>query len=139
MNPLKKDNNDRRDKTQEAISRVERAKSALVEAKLWFRLNRYKESAIKLHQAVYHSARALLIIKNLDFSEDYSKIIKLFGLHYIQSGIMKKEKIKPALVFADLASKKLNLDKSFILEAIKSANYLVKVSKKLIKNIKKNI
>lgn len=60
--------------------------------------NNYADAILEIHYAVYHTARAILYVKDIQPEIDSQPIVE-FGLNFLQSGIIDKENVKPYLTF----------------------------------------
>ncbi len=75
---------------EEVLERLSIAKEKLESAQLLLDNQRYANSVSKAYYAMYHAARAVLFIKNVD-PHKHSGVVKMFGLHYVQPAIVEKK------------------------------------------------
>lgn len=119
---------------EEALVRLrvgrERIKSATM---LWER-GKYAEAILKAHHAVYHTARAILYAKHIEPDTD-SQAIEEFGLHFLQSGIIDKDDVKPYLTFRREETAKV---KNFSPDREKAV-HMLNDAKQFIKGVEKYI
>jgi uncharacterized protein (UPF0332 family) len=69
---------------------LERAKEASTAAKNLFEDGLYSDSVSRAYYAVLHSARAVLLTKDID-PQSHSGAISMFGQHFVKPGIIDKK------------------------------------------------
>jgi len=75
---------------KEIKSLIERAKKYLKSAELLLKEGDYESSVSRTYYAMFHSAQAMLLTKNLSFST-HKGVISAFGEYFIKTGIFSRE------------------------------------------------
>ena len=75
---------------KEIKSLLERAEKYLRSAKILLEEGDYESSVSRTYYAMFYSAQAALLTKNLSFSS-HKGVISAFGEHFIKTGIFPKE------------------------------------------------
>ena len=75
---------------KEIKSLIERAKKYLKSAKILLKVEDYESSVSRTYYAMFHSAQAMLLTKNLSFSS-HKGVISAFGEHFVKTGIFSRE------------------------------------------------
>jgi uncharacterized protein (UPF0332 family) len=75
---------------KEINSLIERAKRYLKSAEILFEEGDYESSVSRTYYAMFYSAQAMLLTKNLSFSS-HKGVISAFGEHFVKTGIFQKE------------------------------------------------
>lgn len=75
---------------EEINSLIERAKRYLKSAEILLEEGDYESSVSRTYYAMFYSAQAMLLTKNLSFSS-HKGVISAFGEHFVKSGIFPKE------------------------------------------------
>jgi uncharacterized protein (UPF0332 family) len=75
---------------KEINSLIKRAERYLKSAELLLKEEDYESSVSRTYYAMFYSAQALLLTKNLSFSS-HRGVISAFGEHFIKTGIFSKE------------------------------------------------
>ncbi len=75
---------------KEVESLMERAEKYLRSAKILLEEGDYESSVSRSYYAMFYSAQAVLLTKNLSFSS-HKGVISAFGEHFIKTGILPKE------------------------------------------------
>jgi len=75
---------------KEINSLIERAKRYLKSAKILLQEGDYESSVSRTYYAMFYSAQAMLLTKNLSFSS-HKGVISAFGEHFVKAGIFPKE------------------------------------------------
>lgn len=76
-----------------AVYRIEKAWNDLSDAKKTFELGMYDNSANRSYYAIFHAARAVLVLDGKDFKK-HSGVISSFQRDYIKTEIFGKEMSK---------------------------------------------
>jgi len=74
----------------EIKSLIERARKYLRSAELLLREEDYESSVSRTYYAMFYSAQAILLTKNLSFSS-HKGVISAFGEYFIKSGVFPKK------------------------------------------------
>jgi hypothetical protein len=69
---------------------IERAKRYLKSAEILLEAGDYESSVSRTYYAMFYSAQAMLLTKNLSFSS-HKGVISTFGEHFVKTGIFPKE------------------------------------------------
>jgi uncharacterized protein (UPF0332 family) len=69
---------------------IEKAKKALKSSAVLLKEGDFEASVSRSYYAMFYSAQALLLVKNLKFSS-HKSVISLFGEYYIKTGIINPE------------------------------------------------
>lgn len=77
----------------EIASLIERARKYLHSANLLLQEGDHESSVSRTYYAMYYSAQALLLTKNLS-SSSHKGLISLFGEHFVKDGLLPKEMSK---------------------------------------------
>lgn len=75
---------------KEVKSLLKRTKRYLKSAELLLKDGDYESSVSRTYYAMFYSAQAMLLIKNLSFSS-HKGVISTFGEHFVKTGIFPKE------------------------------------------------
>lgn len=75
---------------KEINSLIERAKRYLKSAEILLEEGDYESSVSRTYYAMFYSAQAMLLTKNLSFSS-HKSVISAFGEQFIKTGIFPKE------------------------------------------------
>ncbi len=75
---------------KEIKSLMERAEKYLRSAKILLEVGDYESSVSRAYYAMFYSAQAMLLTKNLSFSS-HKGVISAFGEHFIKTDIFPKE------------------------------------------------
>jgi len=75
---------------KEINSLIERAKRYLKSAEILLEEGDYESSVSRTYYAMFYSAQAMLLTKNLSFSS-HKGVISAFGEHFVKTGIFQKE------------------------------------------------
>jgi len=75
---------------KEMNSLIERAKRYLKSAEILLEEGDYESSVSRTYYAMFYSAQAMLLTKNLSFSP-HKGVISAFGEHFVKTGIFQKE------------------------------------------------
>jgi uncharacterized protein (UPF0332 family) len=75
---------------KEINSLIERAKRYLKSAEILLEEGDYESSVSRTYYAMFYSAQAMLLTKNLSFSS-HKGVISAFGEQFVKTGIFKKE------------------------------------------------
>jgi uncharacterized protein (UPF0332 family) len=75
---------------KEIKSLIERANRYLKSAKMLLKGGDYESSVSRTYYAMFYSAQAMLLTKNLSFSS-HKGVISAFGEHFIKTNIFPKE------------------------------------------------
>ena len=75
---------------KEIKSLIKRARKYLKTATLLLKEGDYESCVSRVYYAMFYSAQALLLTKNLSFSS-HKGVISAFGEHFIKGGIFPKE------------------------------------------------
>ena len=75
---------------KEIISLIERANKYLSSAELLIKVEDFESSVSRSYYAMFYSAEALLLTKDLSFSS-HGGVISGFGEHFIKTDIFQKE------------------------------------------------
>ena len=75
---------------KEINSLIERAKRYLKSAEILLEEGDYESSVSRTYYAMFYSAQAMLLTKNLSFSS-HKGVISAFGEHFVKTGIFPKE------------------------------------------------
>ncbi len=124
---------------ESALVRLRAGEDKITLADIMFKKGNYAEAIIHAHHAVYHSARSILYIKQIQPETD-SQAIEEFGLHFLQSGIIDKEDVRPYLTFRGMSPEKsqkgkvFTSDKEKALHVLNDARHFIKYVEKYIKN-----
>ena len=78
---------------KEINSLIERAKRYLKSAEVLLGEGDYESSVSRTYYAMFYSAQAILLTKNLSFSS-HKGVISAFGEHFVKTGIFPKERGK---------------------------------------------
>jgi len=76
---------------KEINSLIERAKRYLKSAEVLLGEGDYESSVSRTYYAMFYSAQAILLTKNLSFSS-HKGVISAFGEHFVKTGIFPKER-----------------------------------------------
>ncbi|MEW6609038.1 MAG: HEPN domain-containing protein [bacterium] len=119
---------------EEALVRLKVGEEKIKLATTMWKMGNYAEAMMKVHHAVYHSARAILYAKQIEPDTD-SQPIEEFGLNFLQSGIIDKKDVKPYLTFKKLRDdvRIFNSDKEKALHMLNDAQQFIKGVQKYIK------
>lgn len=75
---------------KEIRSLIDRAKKYLKSAKILFEEEDFESSISRTYYAMFYSAEAILLTKNLSFSS-HKGVISAFGKHFVKTGIFSSE------------------------------------------------
>jgi len=75
---------------KETTALIERAKRYLKSAEILLKDKDYESSVSRTYYAMFYSAQAALLTKNLSFSS-HKGVISAFGEHFVKTGIFPKE------------------------------------------------
>ncbi len=75
---------------KEIESLIQRALKYLRSAEILLKEGDYESSVSRAYYAMFYSAQAMLLTKNLSFSS-HKGVISSFGEHFIKTGIFQKE------------------------------------------------
>ena len=75
---------------KEAKTLIERAQRYLRSAEMLLRDKDYESSVSRTYYAMFYSAQAALLIKNLSFSS-HKGVISAFGEHFVKTGVFSRE------------------------------------------------
>lgn len=75
---------------KEIKSLIERAKKYLKSTEILLKEGDYESSVSRTYYAMFYSAQAVLLTKNLSFSS-HKGVISAFGEHFVKTGIFPKE------------------------------------------------
>jgi uncharacterized protein (UPF0332 family) len=75
---------------KEIESLIERAERYLKSAEMLLEEGDYESSVSRTHYAMFYSAQAMLLTKNLSFSS-HKSVISAFGEHFVKTGIFPRE------------------------------------------------
>lgn len=75
---------------KEIKSLIERAEKYLRSAEILLEEEDYESSVSRTYYAMFYSAQAMLLTKNLSFSS-HKGVISTFGEHFVKTGIFPKE------------------------------------------------
>ena len=75
---------------KEIKSLIKRAEKYLRSAEILLREEDYESSVSRTYYAMFYSAQAMLLTKNLSFSS-HKGVISAFGEHFVKTGIFPKE------------------------------------------------
>ncbi len=75
---------------KEIKSLIKRAEKYLRSAELLLKEGDYESSVSRTYYAMFYSAQAVLLTKNLSFSS-HKGVISAFGEHFIKTGVFPKE------------------------------------------------
>ena len=75
---------------KEINSLIERAKRYLKSAEILLEEGDYESTVSRTYYAMFYSAQAMLLTKNLSFSS-HKGVISAFGEHFVKAGIFPKE------------------------------------------------
>ena len=75
---------------KEISSLIERAKRYLKSAEILLKEGDYESSVSRAYYAMFYSAQAMLLTKNLSFSS-HKGVISAFGEHFVKTGIFPIE------------------------------------------------
>lgn len=75
---------------KEIDSLIERARKYLKSAEILLESGDYESSVSRTYYAMFYSAEAMLLTKNLSFSS-HGGVISAFGEHFIKTGIFPKD------------------------------------------------
>lgn len=75
---------------KEIISLIERSKKYLKSSEILLKEKDYESSVSRTYYAMFYSAQAILLTKNLSFSS-HKGVISAFGEHFIKTGSFSKE------------------------------------------------
>ncbi len=97
----------------------------------------YADAISRIYYAMYHAARAVLFIKHVDPIK-HSGVVKMFGLHYVKSGIVERTYSKSLAYIKELrenADYEANkeFDKAECLDALKQGKKFIKITEEIIK------
>jgi len=112
--------------------RIERAKHTLNEVQVLV-VNEYWNGAVnRLYYSSYYAVTALLLKENI-VAQTHSGVRQMFGLHFIQTGKIKRELGK---FYTDLFEKRQTGDyDDFIIHIKETLEYLLPSAKELIEAI----
>jgi uncharacterized protein (UPF0332 family) len=122
---------------EEALIRLRAGEERIKSATMLWKRGKYAEAILKAHHAVYHTARAILYAKHIEPDTD-SQAIEEFGLHFLQSGIIDKEDVKPYLTFRKVHEDETSKGEIFDTDKEK-AMHMLDDAKQFIKNVEKYI
>jgi uncharacterized protein (UPF0332 family) len=116
--------------------RINRASETLREAESLIENKFWNASVNRIYYACYYAVGALLLTKDLDAST-HKGLRQLFGLHFVQSGIISKDFGK---FFTDIYDKRqtgdyddfINYDKDTVVNLLSTANIFIQEIKKLL-------
>jgi uncharacterized protein (UPF0332 family) len=115
------------------LYRIGRASETLKEAESMIENKFWNASINRTYYACYYAVGALLLTKDLDTST-HKGMRQLFGLHFVQPGIISKDYGK---FFTDLFDKRQTGDyDDFVSYDKETATYLYTTAKEFIKEIK---
>ena len=109
---------------KEINSLIERAKRYLKSAEILLEEGDYESSVSRTYYAMFYSAQAMLLTKNLSFSS-HKGVISAFGEHFVKTGIFPRERGR-------------ELNKAFEKRQIGDYEYTFVISKTEAKEILKN-
>ncbi|MEW6094952.1 MAG: HEPN domain-containing protein [bacterium] len=128
---------------EEALVRLKVGEEKIKLATMMWKRGEYADATLKIHHAVYHTARAILYAKDIHPDTD-SQAIEEFGLNFLQSGIIDKKDVKPYLTFRRVReddTQSVNVfttDKEKTLHMLSDAKHFIKdVEKYIQKEIKR--
>ncbi len=81
---------------KEISSLIERAQKYLKSAEILLEEGDYESSVSRTYYAMFYSAQAVLLTKNMSFSS-HKGVISAFGEHFVKTGIFPKEMGKDSL------------------------------------------
>ncbi len=122
------------DKNELIKYRIERAKQTLLEVNVMID-NEYWNGAVnRLYYSVFYAVSALLLKENI-ITQTHSGVRQMFGLHFIQTGKVKRELGK---FYTDLFEKRQTGDyDDFIIHSEETLKYLMPLAKELLFDIEK--
>ncbi len=96
----------------------------------------YADAVSRVYYAMYHAARAVLFIKNVDPIK-HSGVVKMFGLHYVKAGIIERTYSKSLAYIKELrenADYEANkeFDQAECLDALKQGEKFIKMTEEII-------
>ncbi len=74
-----------KDIKEEIHALIEIAEENLSASKILFENELYRDAVARAYYAIFHSAKALLLTKNLN-PKKHAGVIKMFGLHFVNEG-----------------------------------------------------
>jgi uncharacterized protein (UPF0332 family) len=80
---------------------IEIAEENLSASRLLFENKLYRDSIARAYYAIFHSAKALLLTKNLN-PKKHAGIMKMFGLHFVNEGYIEE-------IYGKIMTKSYNL------------------------------
>ena len=74
---------------EKAEKHFEKAKKKLEAAKLLLEKEFFDDSVSRAYYAMYHAAKAVLILKNID-PQKHAGVVSMFGLHFVNEGLIER-------------------------------------------------
>lgn len=72
---------------EEILREIEVAEEELSSSYLLFENGKYRDSISRAYYAMFHAARALLLLKKVT-PKKHSGVVSMFGLHYVKKGLV---------------------------------------------------
>ncbi len=122
---------------QEVQKRLRLAKEKLEVAWALHEKGFYADAVSRVYYAMYHAARAVLFIKNVDPIK-HSGVIKMFSLHYVKAGIVESVYNKSLAYLKELReSADYETDREFnqakCLDALEQGEKFIEITEEIIK------
>lgn len=122
---------------EEVLERLGIATEKLESAELLLNNQRYADSVSRAYYAMYHAARAVLFIKNVD-PHKHSGVVRMFGLYYVQPGVVEKKYGKAFSYIKELREKcdyesTTEVDADECKKVLQDAKEFVKRTEKIVK------